>query len=169
MKLQNSKAPAGCWDEHIALDETKTPNLACLFGKKTSAPNHLLTALFGELVSILGNGDSTVSFFHGNGRKGLAVIIPVVKTQPSFLEQARKKQWIEKMLEHMSASADTDKEDAAQWLAYYIGRKTDASFMLACDGLGIPLVEQMDDAGAEAMWSEANVNITQQRIVKRHL
>jgi hypothetical protein len=28
-------------------------------------PNHLLTALFGELVSILGIG-SAVSFFHGN-------------------------------------------------------------------------------------------------------
>ena len=44
-ETSHTKAPVGFWDEHIALDETKTPNLACLFGKKTSAPNHLLTAL----------------------------------------------------------------------------------------------------------------------------
>jgi hypothetical protein len=27
----------------------------------------------------------------------------------------------------------------------------------------------MDDAGAEAMWAQANINVTQQRIIKQHL
>jgi hypothetical protein len=73
------------------------------------------------------------------------------------------------MLAHMSGGAETDMEDAAQWLACYLGKKHDASFTLACDALGIPLVEQMDDVGVEAMWLQANINITQQRIIKRHL
>jgi hypothetical protein len=63
------------------------------------------------------------------------------------------------MLTHLSAGAETDIEGPAQWRAYYLGKTHDASFALACDVLGIPLVEQMDDAGAEAMWSEANNNI----------
>ncbi len=73
------------------------------------------------------------------------------------------------MLEHMSGGADTDKEDLAQWLAYYIGKKHDASLTLACDELGTPLVQKLDEASAESMWSNANINITQQRILRQHL
>jgi hypothetical protein len=73
------------------------------------------------------------------------------------------------MLHHMSSGAETEMENAAQWLAYYLGKKHDTSFALACYALGIPLAEQMDDVGAEAMWSQANISITQQRIIKRHL
>jgi predicted nuclease of restriction endonuclease-like RecB superfamily len=79
------------------------------------------------------------------------------------------KKWVEKMLAHMFGGSEADIEDAAQWLRYYLGKRHDVSFTLACDSLGIPLVEQMDDSGAEAMWAQANVNITQQRIIKRHL
>lgn len=156
-------------DENIGLDNIKSPNLCKLFDTEKTIPKHLLTALFGEMISLLGNGGNTVNFFHGNGRKGLAIIVPVVKTKVSFLEQARKKQWIEQMLEHMSGGADTDKEDSAQWLAYYIGKKHDASLTLACDELGTPLVQKLDEASAESMWSDANINITQQRILRRHL
>jgi hypothetical protein len=73
------------------------------------------------------------------------------------LEQARRLQWIEKMLDHL-AGGDMGKEDAAQWLCYYLGRKHDASFTLACNALGIPLVERMDEASAEAMGCEANID-----------
>jgi hypothetical protein len=69
----------------------------------------------------------------------------------------------------MCGSSEVDIDDAAQWLTYYLGKRHVASFTLASDSLGIPLVEQMDDAGAEAMWAQANVNITQQSIIKRHL
>jgi hypothetical protein len=40
---------------------------------------------------------------------------------------------------------------------------------LACDELGTPLVQKLDEASAESMWSDANINITQQRILRRHL
>jgi hypothetical protein len=40
---------------------------------------------------------------------------------------------------------------------------------LASEALGIPLVERMDAASAEAMWSDSNVNVVQQRIIWRHL
>jgi hypothetical protein len=50
------------------------------------------------------------------------VVIPKVNSQQSFLEQAWKLQWVEKMLDHL-AGADCDKEDAAQWIATYIWKK----------------------------------------------
>jgi hypothetical protein len=167
--VTTSKDPVYFWEECIEIDAAKTPNLSRIFEGKSKIQSNLLTALFGELASILGNGNNAVTFYHGNGRKGVALIVPVIKSQESFLEQARKKKWIENMLAHMCGSSDIDVEDAAQWLAYYLGKKHDASFTLACDALGIPLVEQMDDAGAEAMWAQANINVTQQRIIKRHL
>jgi hypothetical protein len=44
------------------------------------------------------------------------------------LEQAQRKTWIETILAHMSGGAETDIEDAAQWLAYYLGKKHDAPY-----------------------------------------
>jgi hypothetical protein len=34
-----------------------------------------------------------------------------------------------------------DKEDAAESLIYYLGKKYDASFILASEALGLPLVQ----------------------------
>jgi len=33
----------------------------------------------------------------------------------------------------------------------------------------LPLVERLDDASAQSMWSNADINITQQQIKKKHL
>ena len=41
--------------------------------------------------------------------------------------------------------------------------------MFASKAFGVPLVQQMDSASAEAMWSDANINVVQQRIIRRHL
>jgi hypothetical protein len=74
------------------------------------------------------------------------------------------------MLEHVAAgNEECDKEDSAQWLAFYLGKKYDGSFTLASEALGIPLVQRLDSASTLAMWTDANVNYTQQRIIKKHL
>lgn len=63
------------------------------------------------------------------------------------MEKARKLHWIESMLNHI-AGEGFDEEDAAEWLAFYVGERHDASFTLASDNLGIPLIEQMNEASA---------------------
>jgi len=35
--------------------------------------------------------------------------------------------------------------------------------------MGLPLVQRMDATNAAAIWSDTNVNITQQRIPRKHL
>jgi hypothetical protein len=92
-------------------------------------------------------------FFYGNVQKGLAVVMRKVKSQQSFLEQAQKLKWIEKLLNHL-AGTDCDKEDAGQWIAHYIGKKHDASFTLACEALGTPIVQMLDEPSAEVMSSK---------------
>ncbi len=52
---------------------------------------------------------------------------------------------------------------------FLFGKKYEASYTLASESLGNPLVQQMSETKAEAMWADANVNVTQQRIIKRHL
>jgi len=37
------------------------------------------------------------------------------------------------------------------------------------ESLGYPLVQRMTESAAEAMWADANINITQQWIFKKHL
>jgi len=44
-------------------------------------------------------------------------------------------------------------DDAAQWGIMYRGKYYEATFTLVTV-LGIPLVEHMDGASAEAMWSD---------------
>jgi hypothetical protein len=50
-----------------------------------------------------------------------------------------------------------------------LGKKYDASYTLTSEALGLPLVERLDDASAQAMWRDANINVTQQQIIKKHL
>jgi hypothetical protein len=54
-------------------------------------------------------------------------------------------------------------------MAHNISEKNDASFILAPEALGLPLVQQLDKASTEAMWCDENVNVVQQQIIKRHL
>jgi len=72
------------------------------------------------------------------------------------------------LLRHV-AGFDSTEEDPAQWITTKLGKHYEAAFTLASQYLGFPLVEHMDEVGAEAMWSAANVNAVQQRIIRKHL
>ncbi len=109
-----------------------------------------------------------MDFTYLNGRKGRVVILPQVKSLPAFMEQARKLRWIDGMLDHLAAPG-FDKDDAAEWLSYFLGEKYDVAYTVASEVLGLPLVERLDDVSALAMWSDANINVTQQPIIKKHL
>jgi hypothetical protein len=86
------------------------------------------------------------------------------------MREAWKEKWVESILEHVAGGLENhDKEDAAEWLKYYLGKKYDASFILASEALGLPLVQRLDEASTEAMWSDTNINVVQQRIIRRHL
>jgi hypothetical protein len=41
--------------------------------------------------------------------------------------------------------------------------------MLALEALGIPAAQCLDERSTGAMWADANINYTQQRIIKKHL
>ncbi len=147
-----------------------TPRLLQLFGGNERVPKHQLNAILLEIFSLLRTKSNSVDFFYNNGNKGRAIIIPQVKSQDSFMRQAKRLHWIDEMLSHISSgSEENNLEDSAQWLTHYIAKKYDGSFTLACEGIGIPLVQRLDSASTLAMWSDANVNYTQQRIIKKHL
>jgi hypothetical protein len=51
----------------------------------------------------------------------------------------------------------------------FLRKKYDTAYTLVSEALiGLPLVERLDDASAEAMWS-ANINVTQHQTIKKHL
>jgi leucyl-tRNA synthetase len=52
---------------------------------------------------------------------------------------------------------------------YYLGNKYEVPFTLALEALGLPIVQCMDEKSTAAMWTYANVNYMQQRIIKKHL
>jgi hypothetical protein len=153
-------------DTHI-ISEAKTPHLATLFESSTKVPKGHLNALLLEILKVMGNKSNAVDFEYRNGNRGHAVIVPRVKSLDSFKKQAKRSNWIKSLLEHIAGEDSV--EDAAQWLITHLGKQYEASFTLASEALGLPLVERMDAAAAEAMWSDANVNVVQQWIIRRHL
>jgi hypothetical protein len=75
--------------------------------------------------------------------------------------------WIRSLLGHIAGKDSM--EDDAQWMITYLGKHYDASFTLASAAIGLPIVECMVAPSAEAMWSDVDVNVAQQRIIHRHL
>ncbi len=126
-------------EEHKAVSKDKTPILFEMFMGTGSVPTRILNALFCEIVNVLKKKDNSVDFIFGNDKCGRAIIVPQVKTLPSFMEKAHKLKWIA-MLEHIAVDS-SDLADAAEWICYYIGKKHDASFTLASESLGYPLVQ----------------------------
>jgi hypothetical protein len=156
--------------EYVKLNESDSPNLLKLFSGASIVPKHHLNALLLELFKIFGNKSSvSVDFQYKNGNRGCAIIVPRVKHQDSFKKQAKKLQWIESLLDHVAGSDQHDENDAAKWMSYYIGKKYDGPFTLALEALGLPVVQRLDEKSTLAMWADANINYTQQRIIKKHL
>ncbi len=70
------------------------------------------------------------------------------------------------MLEHLvNRGQENDKEDVAEWLITYLGKRYDAAFTLASKALGTPVVQCLNEASVEAMGSYANINVVHQRII----
>ena len=158
--------PSVVWkEETVFINPSKCPNLTKIIPQ--DCPKSYINALFCEILTILGDG-SCVDFTYRNDKRGRAVIVPQLTSLSSFMEKARRVKWVHKMLDHI-AGGDCSEDDAAEWLSYYLGKKYDGAFTLASEALGLPLVQRMDATNAAAMWSDANVNITQQRILKKHL
>ncbi len=126
-----------------------------------------LNALLLEIFNVMGNKSNAVDFEYRNGNRGRAIIVPWVKSPDSFRKQAKRLNWIKSLLEQIAGEDFVD--GAAEWLILHLGKRYEASFTLASEALGLPLVECIDAATAEAMWSDANVNVVQQWIIQRHL
>jgi hypothetical protein len=85
-----------------------------------------------------------------------------MKDKESFMKQTRRLKWVESILEQLTGGVvQHDKEDAVEWLITYLGKRYDASFILASEALGLPLVQRLDEASNEEMWSDANNNVVQ--------
>jgi hypothetical protein len=155
--------------DNVTLNEDNFPVLSSLVSANEKVRARQLHAIFRELLVHLASSHQ-IDWLHRNGRKARAVIIPQVRDKASFMREAWKEKWVESILEHVAGGLENhDKEDAAEWLKYYLGKKYDASFILASEALGLPLVQRLDEASTEAMWSDANINVVQQRIIRRHL
>ena len=153
----------------FTLNRLNFPVLSPLLGENYRLKEWDLQAMLRELITHFGK-NRKVDWQHSNGKKARAVIIPQVKDKASFMREAWNDRWLESILEHLTGlSENLEIENAAEWLITYLGKKYDTSFVLALEALGLPLVQRMDEASTEAMWCDANINVVQQRILRKHL
>jgi hypothetical protein len=127
--------------DNVTLNEDNFPVLSSLVGANEKVRARQLQAIFRELLVHLASSRQ-IDWLHHNGRKARAVIIPQVREKASFMREAWREKWVESILEHVAGGLENhDKEDAAESLIYYLGKKYDASFILASEALGLPLVQ----------------------------
>jgi hypothetical protein len=116
---ESQQASQFIFGDYIKLNATESPYLAKLFGGKSSVLKNDLNLILLEIFKVLGTKTTaSVDFEYKNCNTGCAVLVPRVKNEESFCKQANKLKWIESILNHMS-----EKNDAAQWMAYYLGKK----------------------------------------------
>ena len=126
-------------DSLLDLSLGGTPLLQKPFGEQIT--KHQLNALLLEIFSVMGDRNNSIDFWYRNGLKGRAILIPQVKRQGSFMVQAKRLSWIEALLDHVAGGNDEcNRDDSAQWLGYYLGKRYDGSFTLTCESLGLPIV-----------------------------
>ena len=93
-------SPFEVWKEKsICINPTKCPNL--FKSSPDNCPKCCITALLSEMLAILGE-ENSIDFVRGNDKRVLAIIVPQVKTQSGFMEQAQKLKWLDEMLEHLA-------------------------------------------------------------------
>jgi hypothetical protein len=83
------------------ISKEELPILFQMFRGEQNIPTCILNTLFCELLNVMKRKDNSVNFIYGNGKCGHAIIMPQVKTLPSFMENVQKLKWVESMLEHI--------------------------------------------------------------------
>ena len=120
---------------------------------------HITKSLLAAVMALIGE-DNAEDFQFENSKKGRVILI---------LQSLSLSGLVNPFCEYVTGPMSCDKNDAAELLTIYLRKKYECAFIIAAAELGMPLVTQMDEVTAAAMWADANVTLTQQKIVKKHL
>jgi hypothetical protein len=125
---------------------------------------------------------------HFNGATTSLVEIPCSTKMSGFKKQARRSQWVlrilqcvrrfkkEDLLVNDDDATDPDDEetaftddDAARWLLTYLGECFPSEFVKSAQALDMPIHQgKMDAEYTTAMWSDAGVGVGAQRIIMKY-
>jgi hypothetical protein len=113
-----------------------------------------------EMQSLYGNIKRAINFKHHSKNLPARLVIPRHNTKTGFLYRACTigNQWMEEIIS-LLANGDKgcNKEDADQWIVYYMGLHHESAFTAVAMELGHPIVQRIDPIDAHAMWTDANL------------
>jgi hypothetical protein len=136
----------------------------------TKIPKWQLNVLLLEVISVMSGTNNILDFSYNNGNKGRVIIVLQVKNQERFHKSVHKTHnWLKSMLLNLAGGEDCNKNNTADWVSYYLGKKHDGAFTLASESLGLPIMHLLDAAGALAMWWDANINYTYYSILSNDI
>jgi hypothetical protein len=99
--------------------------------------------------------DYILTFKHFNDAVGCLIQVPKSVSYEQLKKNTSKTRWLDPMFDAIGA---TSREEAATWVAEFIGEKYGESFNAAAANLGVLLTgKHMDAASSCAMWEESNV------------
>jgi hypothetical protein len=155
-------------DAGISIDSDTFPILSKLCGCKTEIQSMMVNGLLKEVLTMpsVSNCKIEYTIFVSNAHSCLKNI-PSHSTKVAFLKRSGRKgqKWVEAILEHLPGN----KVDAARWLMSYLGNHYEDTFTDAATKMGLPCCLCMDPYDAIRMRDEANVNLSQQKVIKQYL
>jgi hypothetical protein len=105
--------------------------------------------------------------FQAFNRKPCTLVNPISSCSYNYFKQnVNQSKWTDSWLSGIC----NNKEEAAEWIIHYLGKKYENKFTEVAVHLGLLLPSKVRDAEAAcAMWEEANCPYKSQRVILRHL
>ena len=154
---------AGESDNNIEINSEKYPILSKL---GNSLSQFELGGLLRDIVSIHRDQSKPMNFKYQNGRDGLLLPIPSSSSYYHFQKNNKRRNWIEPLLQHVSGNEESE---GAEFMANWLFTHHEDVSLLVAKQRGLPILQQMDEHTAAAMWKESKTSIYSQRIILKFL
>jgi hypothetical protein len=131
--------------------------------------NTFIHALLRDVVFLQDkNPEANLLTFQAFNGKPCTLVNPVSSSSYKLFKQnVGRTKWMDSLLSGIAEN----KEEAAEWVMHFLGKKYENKFMEVAVHLGLLLLPSkvMDAEAACAMWEEANGPYKSQRVILRHL
>jgi hypothetical protein len=160
--------PSALTIEEDEVEMTTTPFLDGFVGTRDKNNKTKLAGILKETVATLAPGqhDRSLKITSVNGAEKLLSMIPQSKTESGFVQAAHRSNWLTDVLGHVRSS---DADGASSVARYIVGKYQEQFLTVAKEDAGLTPMESMDTIASEAMIQDANLTVSQFKLVQQHV
>ena len=118
-----------------------------------------------EIVRLRQRTKSPLKYVHTSSKYGHIFAIPASDTQELFSRAERDKDWVDKIIFHLSGGKEENKVSMAQYLSKYFFEKYEDEAIVSASQCGLSVRTSMNPESAADMVDDENITLTSLRII----